>query len=314
MEKNYKNMDEVFEEIFKIKPTKRGKGFELLTAAVLKIINEAHNVTHDVRKTGVFSLVPYQIDVLVDNNGESLFVEAKDYSERNEKTGRGDAQKLAGALIDLDINKGMLVSATEFTKPTVQYSKSTKLNPNAKEINLCLLRPSTKKDTENLILEIVVNAAIQRLDTTKSTTNILLNQDSLKQAVQELKNEGVPAGSYVSRIYELFNQAGEHLAYIYDIITTNLPSEVEGKHSGTWRPEQDTYIKLKNKLIKVDGIEYDFVYIVDNIENFVHIKEEPVLTVKSDDLGLDYIITKRQLEGITFEPNGNILYREKYNN
>lgn len=44
----------------------------------------------------------------------------------------------------------------------------------------------------------------------------------------------------------------------------------------------------------------------------MRIKEEPILIAQSEDLGLDYIITKRQLEGITFEVNGNINYREHY--
>ena len=39
-----------------------------------------------------------KVDYIVDDNEESLFVEAKDYSERNSKTGRADAQKLAGSI------------------------------------------------------------------------------------------------------------------------------------------------------------------------------------------------------------------------
>ena len=66
MIENYKNMDAVFEQIFGYKPSKRGKGFEMLVGAVLKIINEAKDVTHDVKKTGLFSPDRYQIVVLVD--------------------------------------------------------------------------------------------------------------------------------------------------------------------------------------------------------------------------------------------------------
>ena len=56
-------MDAVFEQIFGYKPSKHGKGFEMLVGAVLKIINEANDVTHDVKKTGLFSPDRYQIDV-----------------------------------------------------------------------------------------------------------------------------------------------------------------------------------------------------------------------------------------------------------
>lgn len=307
---NYKNMDELFEEIFGQKPSKRGKGFEMLTGAVLKIINEARDVTHDVKRLGLYSSDFYQIDVLVDDNQEMLFVEAKDYSETNNKTGRGDAQKLAGALNNLNIDKGLLVSATGFTKPTIQYSKSTKLNPNAKEINLCLLRPTINEDTKNLILEIVVNAFIQSMDESKSKTNILINPTSLKQTEEEWKAEGVKEGYYETRINEFFDKTGKHIAYVSEIITTKLPYNDKGEHKGVWRPNEETYVKIMGKLLKIDGVEYEFAYITNKIDNFVHIKEEPVLTVKSEDLNIDYIITKRQLSGIIFESDGNIIYKE----
>lgn len=309
---NYDNMDDVFEQIFGYKPSKRGKGFEMLAGAVLKIINDANDITHDVKKTGLFSSDLYQIDILVDDNKESLFVEAKDYSERKSKTGRGDAQKLAGALNNLDIDKGLLISATGFTKPTIKYSKSTKVNPNAKEINLCLIRPANDKDTENLILEIVVDATFQMMDHSKSKTNMRLNQESLNIAMEELRNEGLGTGQYEARVDEFFDKNGAHTSYVHDVITTKLPSEVEGEHKGTWIPETETFVKFRDKLIKIDGVEYEFIYNTHTIKDFVHIKEEPILIAKSEDLGLDYIITKRQLEGITFGTNGNIDYREHY--
>lgn len=177
-------MDDVFEYIFGYMPSKKGKGFELLAGAVLKIINEANDITHDFKKTGLFSSDSYQIDVLVDDNKETLFVEAKDYSERNSKTGRADVQKLAGALNNLDIDKGILISSTGFTKPTIQYSKSTKLNPEAKEINLCLIRPAKEQDTKNLIFEIVIDATFQMLDHSKSKTKMVLEQNSLNKAIE----------------------------------------------------------------------------------------------------------------------------------
>ncbi len=312
MLKSYKNMDDVFEHIFGYMPSKKGKGFELLAGAVLKIINEANDITHDVQKTGLFSSDSYQIDVLVDDNKESLFVEVKDYSERNSKTGRADAQKLAGALNNLDVDKGILISSTGFTKPTIQYSKSTKLNPQAKEINLCLIRPAKEQDTENLIFEIVIDATFQMLDHSKSKTKMVLEQNSLNKAIEQLKKEELVAGSYEARVNEFFDKNGQHLSYVQEIITTKLPSEVKGKHIGTWYPQVETYVKFKGILIQLNAIEYEFVYNTHTIKDFVHIKEEPLLVAKSEDLGLDYIITKRQLNGITFEPNGNISYKERY--
>lgn len=309
---SYKNMDAVFEQIFGYIPSKKGKGLELLAGAVLKIINEAKDVTHDVKKSGLYSSDFYQIDVLVDDSKDSLFVEVKDYSERNSKTGRADVQKLAGALNNLDIDKGVLISSTGFTKPTIQYSKSTKFNPKAKEINLCLIRPATEQDTKNLIFEIVIDASFQMLDHSKSKTKIVLEQNSLNKALERLKKGGLKAGLYEIRVKEFFDKNGQHLSYVQEVITTKLPSEVEGKHMGTWYPKVETYVKFKGILIQLNAVEYEFVYNTHTIKDFVHIKEEPLLVAKSEDLGLDYIITKRQLNGITFESNGNISYKERY--
>lgn len=305
-------MDDVFEQIFGYTPSKKGGGFELLAGAVLKIINEAKDVTHDVKKSGLYSSDFYQIDVLVDDNKDSLFVEVKDYSERNSKTGRADVQKLAGALNNLDIDKGVLISSTGFTKPTIQYSKSTKFNPKAKEINLCLIRPATEQDTQNLIFEIVIDASFQMLDHSKSKTKIVLEQNSLNKALERLKKDGLKAGLHEIRVKEFFDKNGQHLSYVQEVITTKLPSEVEGKHMGTWYPKVETYVKFKGILIQLNAVEYEFVYNTHTIKDFVHIKEEPLLVAKSEDLGLDYIITKRQLNGITFESNGNISYKERY--
>ena len=144
------NMDEYFETIFGYKPKKRGTGYELLVGAVLKLLNATQDVTHNVIQEGKYSKDKYQIDALVKNKFATIFIECKDYTERNKPTQRADVQKLAGALNNLDINAGILVSATGFTKPAVQYSESTKLNPNAKEIELFLIRPSTEKKTPEL--------------------------------------------------------------------------------------------------------------------------------------------------------------------
>lgn len=98
-----------------------------------------------------------------------------------------------------------------------------------------------------------------------------------------------------------------------EIITTKLPYNDKGEHKCVWQPKGETFVKIMGKLLKIDGVEYEFAYTTNKIDNFVHIKEEPVLTVKSEDLNIDYIITKRQLSGIIFKPDGNIIYIEPPN-
>ena len=175
------NMDNIFEEIYGYKPNKRGTGYELLVSAVLKILNEAQDVTHNVSFKGKYSNDKYQVDTFIKDKFTSVFVECKDYTERNKPAPRADIQKLAGALNNLDINAGILVSATGFTKPTVQYSLSTKRNPNAKEIELFLIRQSTDKDTEGIILSICISMHMESIDreNSKVIQNSLRNYNKI---------------------------------------------------------------------------------------------------------------------------------------
>lgn len=287
---NYDNMDDVFEQIFGYKSSKRGKGFEMLAGAVLKIINEANDITHDVKKTGLFSTDSYQIDVLVDDNNESLFVEAKDYSERKSKTGRGDAQKLAGALNNLDIDKGLLISATGFTNPTVKYSQSTKVNPNAKEINLCLIRPANDKDTENLILEIVVDATFQMMDHSKSKANMPANVDLTNTVFIPVVNMDVSAG--FGSLTEEIESTKDFVSFGKDWIKKHISANINNLVMFTVRGDSmdggNSRIKNGSQIIVDTSVkEYinDGIYAI-RIENALFVKRLQYmpgkLLVKSD--------------------------------
>ena len=103
------NMDDFFEEMFGQRPKKRGKGYELLVAAAIKLSGFASNVSADRFIKGEFSETTYQLDAHVED-GAGAFVEAKDYTEKRDfagaPVGRGDVQKLAGALLDSETRKG----------------------------------------------------------------------------------------------------------------------------------------------------------------------------------------------------------------
>lgn len=305
------NMDEYFETIFGYKPKKRGTGYELLVGAVLKLLNATQDVTHNVIQEGKYSKDKYQIDALVKNKFATIFIECKDYTERNKPTQRADVQKLAGALNNLDINAGILVSATGFTKPAVQYSESTKLNPNAKEIELFLIRPSTEKDTEGIMLSLCVSLDLETIDHENSKVIPIMDIEKVQEI---LKRNGYKAGEQYNAITNrLLKSDGTLYKYISEIVNDKtINPSVNGISSGEFYFDEDVFACIYGELIQVDKLVYEIRHKVKNIPEFIKIKDKAVLVVKSQDGQIDRIITERQLKSIVFNTDGTIDYKGRY--
>lgn len=305
------NMDEYFETIFGYKPKKRETGYELLVGAVLKLLNATQDVTHNVIQEGKYSKDKYQIDALVKNKFATIFIECKDYTERNKPTQRADVQKLAGALNNLDINAGILVSATGFTKPAVQYSESTKLNPNAKEIELFLIRPSTEKDTEGIMLSLCVSLDLETIDHENSKVIPIMDIEKVQEI---LKRNGYKAGEQYNAITNrLLKSDGTLYKYISEIVNDKtINPSVNGISSGEFYFDEDVFACIYGELIQVDKLVYEIRHKVKNIPEFIKIKDKAVLVVKSQDGQIDRIITERQLKSIVFNTDGTIDYKGRY--
>lgn len=93
-------VEKFYESIFGHLPTRDGEAYERLAAIALHILNSGA-VRHDTRMRGDFSKTMYQIDALQVAKGKTTMAEVKDYSSRDAKVGRGDLQKLGGALPDI---------------------------------------------------------------------------------------------------------------------------------------------------------------------------------------------------------------------
>ena len=119
-------IDNLFNELYGYYPKKAGTAYELLVAGALKIIT-GENIKYDQHLKGNYSETDYQLDGL--NVNQNQMIEAKDYSISNSKVGRDDIQKLQGALSDLNVDKGLFASATDYTKPAKKYSDGTIKNP-----------------------------------------------------------------------------------------------------------------------------------------------------------------------------------------
>lgn len=309
---NYKNMDEYFEYIFGYKPKKQGTGYELLVAAVLKILNNAQDVTHNIRKTGLYSKDKYQIDALVENKIMSIFVECKDYVERNKPTPRKDIATLAGSLNNLDINAGILASATGFTKPTVQYAESTKINPNAKEIELFLIRPSNDNDTEGLIMSVCINLDMITIDHDNSKLIPIMDTEKIQDV---LKKHGYKVGdAYEAITNRLYREDGTLYKYISEIANdkTFNPPDSDGVCRGCYTFDEKVFLEFYGEYIEVYRLDYEIRHKVTHIPEFVKIEDKALLKIESIDKKIDRIITEKQLKSVVFNDDGTIEYRGRY--
>ncbi|MBK9579439.1 MAG: restriction endonuclease [Fibrobacteres bacterium] len=130
--------DKMYETIFGEKPSKLGTAFERFTAIALYLL-EKGDVQHDARIRGELSQTLYQIDALysTDSPTSKGMAEAKDYTVQGKKVGRGDLQKLAGALPDLKmVTEGSFFSATDYTRPARKYAEASAEITNGKRIRL----------------------------------------------------------------------------------------------------------------------------------------------------------------------------------
>jgi len=114
---------------------------------------------HDARIRGQFSKTLYQLDVRHRSaDGKITMGEAKDYSALGTKVGRGDLQKLGGALPDLrEVDAGAFFSATGYTKPAKQYASAATSITGGKAISLYEIDVSTEEDEKGIVKAIVIN-------------------------------------------------------------------------------------------------------------------------------------------------------------
>lgn len=314
MDTDYKNMDDCFKSIFGFMPKKRGTGFEMLTGAVLKILNCSQEIKHDIKINGKYSDTPYQIDNYVEdkNNNINIFVEVKDYTERNGSVDQEDILKLLGALSDLEIDEGILTTATKFTKPVKKIAQSTSKNPNAKKITLYTIRPSIDKDLNGRILQINLVLNIILMDEENAKYHFNPNKESLNDFNKKIKSKNIADGQYKLGISEFYNQHGEKILNVSDIFNTERIAPMSNYiSSGTWIPEEPVYIKALDEYILIDSIDYKIPFRVEKKE--FHIKgDKPKLYVKTEDGTIDRIITEKQLKNISFKEDGTIEYNGVY--
>lgn len=302
-----KSIEDFFEEIYGHRPVKKGTAYELIVAAAFKLIDSNKEVFSDQRLRGAYSKQLYQIDTLIKEGGNT-FVESKDYTEKSTPVGRPDVSKLAGALSDLDVQTGAVVSATSFTKPAKDYAKASQNMILGKSIDLFHIRPSTIEDEKGRIKTIIINLVFNFAAFEKAKW-----KPSLTKEAQEKLQLKYPIGTSIPlRLDNFYNSAGEVVETVRD-----LSERLNGLGDGD-NPVVGSFGEGMNLFIKVEDVLYDLIKLdyeipFDKIEQTLEIQQEgnAVLLVKKEDGSIDKILTDLDLKRVNFGKDGKVTIKPK---
>lgn len=289
-------IDELFFELYGYYPNKSGQSFEMITAAAFKLLLQK-DISYDQRLRGDFSETVYQLDGIVNDTDNKSMVEAKDYTIDEKKVGRGDMQKLQGALTDLSVDKGIFASATDYTKPAKKYADSSSENPLQKPIELFHIRPSTEQDETGRIKKIVIKMSMHVQDYSNSKMNFIWT----KEGAEELQKDG-HANKFVSiSIDKFYDKDGNTLITIPDLTKSHSPGTTWEKNfisKGCWII--DGYLKFENKLYPIKVVEYEVPFRVSENDIVIESEGQPRLYIKNEDGTIDKLITDKDLKKVKF--------------
>jgi len=288
------NMDDFFADIYGWKPIKRGAGYELLVGAVLKILNKEASIANNVFVRSEYSADKFQSDILIEQE-DSTFVEAKDYAS---KVGREDVQKLAGALLVVPQEKGMVATGGGFTRNAIQYVKDCQHNPSAKPIDLYIIRPSTEGDIKGRVTEIHIKLIIESMDYAKAK----FEPSFTEEAAKIFGEMGFKKDEKLSFKFDGFYRSdGSVIETFRDLTSNKLVVDPQGGgYSGEWRYQEKTFIKVRDRLVPINYLAYH-IPITLTKEKIVSKAGEPCILVRSNDGSIDKIISKEELKRIKFE-------------
>lgn len=298
-------IDKIFEEIFGHSLAKRGTAFEQIAAIAVHIINGGE-VRHDDKLRGEFSKSLYQLDVLHKTDEGFVMGEAKDYSDRNEKVGRGDLQKLGGALPDLkEIDAGVFFSATGYTKPAQQYAKQSK-NITGKPISLYGLRPSTELDEEGRIKTIIIKIHIS-MPQTQSAKWIPHVTAAGQEALNTLLKNPEDSFECKMKVDYFYNKSGEKKLSIEELTSYgygNINKETDKTNACFLL--KDSYMKINGVLAELHGLEYEMPYSYHTQEMRISNDSENKFVLLDGEGNILKFLSDEMLREYEFDENKNL--------
>lgn len=278
--------DQLCESIFGYIPKGKGKSYELFVNCVLQHLNSRSTVESDTYCKSSYSEDKYQLDGLLveEYTLVKTFIESKNYLDRGGTVGRGDIQKLSGALQVLNnFDKGIVASATDFTKPAKQYPKDLHM-AGYKPIDLYVIRPIKEEDIEGLILKINVEGLLHIPDL--EITDITWGEKG-RLKLQEM---GYQAGDNFSINLEyIYNSSGERI-----IELNNFAQKSKVRGDNFWQFDHNSYLLIDSNLVPFEKIHYNLTYSKTPLK--IEVSFDPVIYVRSDDGAIKKLIDTNALK------------------
>lgn len=293
-------IDILFEELFGYRPKKDGEAYEKISVAVMKLLNRANKVTHDERLRGTFSNTLYQIDVMLEEQSNKKMGEAKDYTVKGAKVGRGDIQKLGGALIDLDeVSEGMFFSATDYTKPAIKYAEAS-AKMSGKDIQLYNLRPSTKLDEQGRIMKIVIEMHILLPEYEKAVYKPVISDAGNAEIKRLLEEKELTESTFKIGVEDFYDENGIVVTSVSELTSNNFGGGSQGPAKGSFYLK-GKFFKISGYLIELSGLTYDipFSESIETIE--VDIQGEHKILIRNQNGSINKLITDEELREIINE-------------
>lgn len=300
-------IDNLFSQLMGYIPDKAGQAFEIISSAVLSIVlNKDGKLNQYIEG---LSGSRYQLDGIIDS---SLMVEAKDYTHSNAKVGRGDLQKMQGALTDLpDITKGLFTSATNYTREAIRYAEGSETNRRQKKIVPVTICPIKDEDETGRVKKIIININSVYPDFQKGRYTVIFSEGEEerlnKMISQEDKNISEKTISY--RIDKFYDDHFNIMYTLHDLLSTQYPQYSYDDTSINTCFFIDAFIIIQDKPYKINGIKFEDVPIVkDNISFSITPNGNATILVESNKLGINKLITDTDLKAAInrlYPKNGN---------
>ncbi len=298
-------IDHLFNEVFGSTPTKAGAAFEILSAIVTHVL-WGGEVTHDSKIRGKFSKTLYQLDVFHRSDSLSSMGEVKDYTIKGDKVGRADLQKLGGALPDIkDIDFGTFFSATGYTAPAKKYAQNSE-HIIGKQIFLYVLRPSTELDEMGFIKTIVVDIHICSPDqkNSKWIPHFTKNGNETLKGLLQSNEKSTSIDQELSFFYD---SKGNNILSLYDLTSNGFCDiNMDTGKSHACFALKNHYIKVKDALAEIYGVEYEIPYNYEKQELRITDDRNNRLVLLDRDGNIISLVTDDQLKEYDIDSEGNL--------
>lgn len=301
--------DRLHFELFGKECTREGEAFEKISAAVTYLLFPSSNVAHNQMWRGVVSKSLYQVDILRTEDDQKIFGEAKDYTARRKassKVGRGDLQKLGGALPDVKADRGVFFSATDYTREARRYANAAS-GIIGRPIDLMHIRPSVDLDKEGRIQKIVLNLTVRNADIDNIKWRPILAPAGEAAMQRVLAASGLEELRTGFILETLVDSHGDKICSISDLTAGGFGDSAvdEEAHACFWLPLH--FVKFEGELVEIRGLEYLVRYHTEKMTVEIVSDGEPRILVKSDDGSVNRLVTDQQLRDLSFDTDGNVL-------